>query len=94
MPRVIDHTCRGVECGGSRAKWYGKNLHCTLCDAWQKEKDYVGPLGKEVHQKEPPVVTFTCPLCGKVNEHADCKKVGDAWRVWCHECSNTGIIRG
>ena len=101
MARAIDHECRDVECVGDRAKWYGLQLHCMKCDAWQKEKkekkDYVGPLGKEAHQSfrsEFSAVMFTCPLCGKMNTNTDCKKVGEAWRVWCHECSQTGIIQG
>lgn len=76
MPRVIDHDCNREECGGTRAKWYKSNLHCTTCDAWQRQS-------KERKRKEPkrkkpivydggPIVFGACIHCGCAVEECEC----------------------
>ena len=83
---------------GAPEKWCGKYLRC-----YGPGTEHDGSCGiiirakkaeKEKEEAHQSFWAFVCPLCGGKNVNADCKKVGDAWRVWCHECSNTGIIRG
>lgn len=77
MPRVIDHNCNRVDCKGTRAKWYGRNLHCTTCDAWQKEKQK--QKRKEPKRNKKPIVYDgglvlfgACVHCGCAVEECEC----------------------
>ena len=103
--RIVKHVCRNSSCAGKNAKWFGRALHCTTCDAWQRDKvslakktDTVLPVKKKRIwtdvKTERKSVEFECPLCGIYNHTPNWKKIDEGvFQVECKECSSTCIIR-
>jgi len=107
MPRIVDHSCQRSECGGTRAKWYGRSLHCTTCDAWQRHKVTLAKksdsvpsatksrIWKDIKTQKQASVEFECPMCGNFNHTKDWKQIDEeVFRVLCAECSSNCIVRG
>ncbi len=107
MPRIVDHICQRSECGGTRAKWYDRSLHCTTCDAWQRHKVSLAKksdsvpnatwsrIWENIRSQEQTSIDFVCPACGSLNHTQDWKKIAEGvFRVLCAECSSNSIVRG